>query len=172
MLPFGTTWVPDWSTRDLTKDRNLSLIASAKRKLKGHKLRHRCVDWMRSEGIDVDVMGGGYGPFAVKADGLARYRFSVVIENSREENYFTEKLLDALLCKTVPIYWGCPNIDAYLDTKGMIICENLSDLRRAITAADQDAYEARRQAIENNQKLAVNYVDYFERIALKIVDSA
>ena len=172
MIPFGTTWVPDWSTRDLAKDRNLSLIASAKRKLKGHKLRHKCVDWMRSEGIVVDVMGGGYRRFEVKADGVARYRFSVVIENSREENYFTEKLMDALLCKTVPIYWGCPNIGDYFDTEGMIVCEDMEGLRNAILTANQDVYDTLREKIDKNQLLASKYVDYFERIAQSIVASS
>jgi len=34
---------------------------------------------------------------------LTPYRYSVVIENVREPGYFSEKLVDALLCGTVPI---------------------------------------------------------------------
>lgn len=168
MVPFGTTWVPDWETRDLTKDKNLSLIASAKKRLKGHKMRHKCVKWMRAKGTDVDVMGGGYQRFDVKADGLARYRFSVVIENSREENYFTEKIIDALLCRTVPIYWGCPNIGDYFDTSGMIVCEDMESLQQAIATVNEQEYEKRLKVIEANRTIASTYIDYYGRIAQKI----
>jgi hypothetical protein len=35
------------------------------------------------------------------------------LENSQQENYWTEKLADAFLSWCVPIYWGCPNIYDY-----------------------------------------------------------
>ena len=108
----------------------LSLIASAKRSLVGHKLRHQVVAWLKQAGIEVDVMGGGYRPFERKSDGLAPYRYSIVIENSREHGYFTEKLVDALLCRTVPIYWGAPDIETYFDMRGMIVCSTLEEVKR------------------------------------------
>jgi hypothetical protein len=49
------------------------------------------------------------------------YQYSIVIENSREINYFSEKLLDCLLTYTVPIYFGCPNIQDFFDVTGWII---------------------------------------------------
>ena len=82
-------------------------------------------------------MGGGYKAFKQKADGLAPYRYSVVIENVRERNYFTEKLIDALLCGTVPIYWGCPNIGDFFDTTGMMICESEADIQAALDKYDE-----------------------------------
>ena len=48
-----------------------------------------------------------------KEDGLKSYKYSIIIENSSEVNYFTEKLIDACLLETVPIYWGAPNISEY-----------------------------------------------------------
>ena len=130
-VPFGTTWVPGWRDVPTEKTKDCSIIASAKRSQVGHNLRHRIIERVRTEGLDVDAMGGGYVPFAEKSDGLAPYRYSVVIENVREPNYFSEKLIDPLLCLTVPIYWGCPNIADYLDTGAMIICESESDIMAA-----------------------------------------
>ena len=52
VFTFGTTWVPDWKDLQVKKDRNISLIASAKRYMKGHKLRHKCADWIKENGID------------------------------------------------------------------------------------------------------------------------
>jgi hypothetical protein len=47
--------------------------------------------------------------------------YSVVIENTREKNYFTEKIIDAFQSYTVPVYFGCPNIADYFDMSGVIV---------------------------------------------------
>ena len=159
-LPYGVTLVPDWQALDVTKTKSCSLIASAKRDLEGHQLRHCMIDWVRSTGADVDIMGRGYTPFEHKADGLAPYRYSVVIENVRERNYFSEKLTDAILCSTVPIYWGCPNIGDFLDTSGMILCETEDDICRAIQAASVEDYSNRLTALKKIQPQAAAFGDF------------
>ena len=47
-------------------------------------------------------------------------------------DHFTEKLLDCMLCRTLPIYWGTPNIEEYFDVAGMIICNSLTDFQQAV----------------------------------------
>lgn len=169
-FPFGSTWVPDWASLDVTKTKMCSLIASTKRSQEGHLLRHAVADWITAEGHDVDLLGGGYAPFKDKSDGLAPYRYSVVIENVAEQNYFTEKLVDAILCNTVPIYWGCPNIEQFFDTSGMIICQNASDLHRAIAAMSEADYAARLPKLLGAKSQAAHYGDFFGRAALAVLD--
>ena len=41
------------------------------------------------------------------------YKFTIVIENTQEPEYFSEKILIPLLCGSIPIYLGCLNIDNY-----------------------------------------------------------
>jgi len=48
-----------------------------------------------------------------KWDGLENYKYSIAIENCCKENYFSEKFTDCILAWTIPIYYGCPNIDKY-----------------------------------------------------------
>ncbi|MBR9842457.1 MAG: hypothetical protein GYB25_04810 [Rhodobacteraceae bacterium] len=170
-LPFGSTWVPEWRDLDTAKRADASLIASSKRDLEGHKLRHEIVEWAASEGIEMDVMGRGYKPFDRKSDGLAPYRFSVVIENVREPNYFTEKLVDAILCETVPIYWGCPNIDRFLDTGGMILCETAQEVQDAIRSADAAEYERRLPALRGIKDKAAHWGDLETRAAQAVLDA-
>lgn len=170
-VPYGTTWVPDWKVLDLKKTHNLSLIASQKRRLPGHKLRHVCVDWLRAEAVDADILGRGYRPFARKSDGLAPYRFSVVIENIREPNYFTEKLIDAILCRTVPIYWGCPNIADFMDTSGMILCESFNDLKTAIHSVSPRLYEEKFPGLVAAESTAAHFVDYVGRAAQALLQA-
>lgn len=167
----GSTWVPEWRDLDLAKSRMISLIASAKRSQEGHQLRHEVAAWAAGEGLDVDTMGGGYTPFGAKAEGLAPYRYSVVIENVRERNYFTEKLIDAVLCRTVPIYWGCPNIGDFIDTGGMILCESAADVQRAVRGASEAQYQALLPALEAVREVADIWGDYMGRAARALLDS-
>lgn len=167
-LYFGSTFIDDIELIDSTKSRHMSLIASGKRDLEGHQLRHRMVDFAREAGLDVDVMGRGYKPFERKEDGLQSYRFSVVIENTQEAHYFTEKLVDAALCRTVPLYWGCPNIADYFDTSGMIICDTEEELRQKMSDVSLKDYTSRADALERNYASAVQHADYIERAALAV----
>lgn len=164
-FPYGTTWVPDWRTRDLTKTAMCSLIASAKRSQEGHMLRHAVVERVRREGLGFDIMGRGYAPFGEKAEGLAPYRYSVVIENVRERNYFTEKLVDAVLCRTVPIYWGCPNIADFMDTSGMILCETEAQVHAALLSMSEADYAARLPDLMKAVPVAEAYSDVYLRAA-------
>jgi len=60
------------------------------------------------------ISGKSYkGPLKNKYNGLIDYTYSIAIENSAQENYFTEKIADCFLSWTMPIYWGCPNISKY-----------------------------------------------------------
>ena len=158
-LPYGTTWVPEYEELSLNKTEHMSLIASAKRDHVGHQLRHRLVEHVQASGQDVTVLGRGYAPFERKSDGLAPYRFSVVIENAREKNYFSEKLIDAILCETVPIYWGCPNIGDFMDTAGMIICETEAEVQAAIAAASTAQFEALAPALRAAKPQAASFID-------------
>ena len=169
-FPVGGAWVFDWRNVDTTKHRMCSLIASSKRKHTGHALRHDVVEWIQQTGLDVDIMGRGYKPFEIKTDGLAPYRFSVVIENVREKNYFSEKLVDAILCKTVPIYWGCPNIGDFFDTQAMVLCESVDDIQNALTTMSAAAYDKRAAALSAMLPVAESYADFHLRAAQAVLD--
>lgn len=171
LFPLGTTWVPEWRDLPLNKTRMCSLIASAKRDSEGHKLRHAVANWVRDGGQDVDVMGRGYTPFDRKAEGLAPYRYSVVIENVRETNYFSEKLVDAVLCCTVPIYWGCPNLDRFMNPEAIIQCGSEADIRRAVQAASEEDFAARLPHLRQLQGELAAYCDLEKRAAQAIRDS-
>ena len=58
---------------------------------------------------------------------LFDWMFHIAIENVSRDDYFTEKLLDCFLTRTVPIYWGCPNISNYFDAEGIIHINTLNN---------------------------------------------
>ena len=160
------TWVSnDAVNKSTEKTKACSLIASAKNNLEGHKLRHRLANWCQQHAKKVELLGKAYNPFDKKEDGLAPYHYSIIIENNQEKEYFTEKLLDCLLCNTMPIYWGCPNIADYFDTNGMIICNTEKDLHRAIEKINKPLTEKQCCAMANNKAVALELSQLNQRIA-------
>ncbi|WP_371224635.1 glycosyltransferase family 10 domain-containing protein [Roseovarius sp. 2305UL8-3] len=171
-FPFGGTWVENWRDLKIEKSQMCSLIASAKRSETGHVLRHEMADWIATEGHAIDVMGGGYAPFKRKSDGLAPYRYSLVIENVQEPNYFTEKLVDAILCQCVPIYWGCPNIANFIDPAAMIITNSIQEMQDAVRNMSKADYAARLPTLLSQQEKAAHWGDVYTRAAWAVLDPA
>ena len=60
------------------------------------------------------------GEVVDKADALLPYRYTFAAENWREPNYFSEKILDAIVCETLCFYDGCTNIELYLDPEVLV----------------------------------------------------
>lgn len=109
--PFGGCWIMPEDRKMIPKTKGISIIASGKNETEGHKLRHEVI---KALGDKVDVYGRGYNPIEYKIDALKDYQYSIVIENEKTEGFFTEKLIDCCMTGTIPIYWGCPDIEQLL----------------------------------------------------------
>ena len=114
---------------------------------------------------------GVLNPFTNKEDGLKSFMYSIVIENIKENDYFTEKIVDSCLCNTVPIYWGAPNISDYFDIRGMIICDSLDEIMDALKKINSDDYNSRKKWIHKNKLKAISHADYIKRAAEVILKS-
>ena len=53
-------------------------------------------------------------------DIIKTHKFMICFENETVPNYFTEKLIIAYYYNTIPIYWGCPNIDNYVNIDSIL----------------------------------------------------
>lgn len=58
--------------------------------------------------LSADARFPGLEPNAAKRRFMADCRFSLAVENSAHPGYVTEKIADAFLARTVPVYWGDP----------------------------------------------------------------
>jgi len=168
----ASTWVADFADLKIQKTADVSLIASNNKSLVGHRMRHDLIDMLRDAGVNIDIIGRGFKPFDQKSEGLAPYRFSVVIENVSSPSYFTEKIVDSLLCETIPIYWGAPNIGSFFDSDAMLVCETLEDFMAAIIGADQDLYEEMKPALMRAKAQAIALREYRIMAAEIIQDEA
>ena len=168
---FGSTFIQNSDKIDLQKKNMASLIASNQNKLTGHKLRHEVVQHIKNNNFNVSVIGRGYRPFENKEDGLKSYRYSIVIENTSELDYFTEKVIDACLLETIPIYWGAPNISKYFDTRGFIVCKSIDQILQAIQTMSIDDYNSKIEWIKKNKIKAAYHANYVKRAAQVIRSS-
>ena len=80
----------------------------------------------------IDFFGGLGNNLTYKKDGLIQYRFSLAIENSNEEGYVSEKFYDPILTDTIPIYFGCSNIQKLWPQNGYILLDNIVDIEYII----------------------------------------
>lgn len=96
------------------KTKLLSVITSNKAFTKGHLERIAFVEKLKAHyGDKIDVFGRGYKDFDDKWEVLSPYKYHIVIENSSQDYYWTEKISDCFLSETFPFYYGCTNLSGY-----------------------------------------------------------
>jgi len=104
-----------------------SIMVSQKRCTQGHRYRHELVEAILSTQFPVDIYGRGCSSYAEYKDArvkgafsddetditmYSQYVFHIAVENGRCSYYMSEKLINPLLCRTTPLYWGCPQAAA------------------------------------------------------------
>lgn len=152
--PTIDSWIPVNMWGMYEKTESCSMIASSKRGSGGYDLRGEVIDFIISSNVDCEIFGGSYQALPTKDLGLLRYRFSIVIENSRSNGrYFTEKILDAIALGTVPLYWGTPFADRVFDD-AIISWQTLDDLMRIIPTLSPQLYSSMVPALRRAQLLA------------------
>jgi alpha-1,3-fucosyltransferase 10 len=82
---------------------------------------------------------------------LSGYHFNLAFENSNEPDYVSEKVFDALVAGTVPVYLGADNVDEVLPGKKCVI--KAADFSDARSLADYLRYLRRHPRA---------YAEYFE----------
>ena len=149
------------------KQKTISCIASNLTTLPGHKTRMAFLADLKSRSLAVDYYGKGTRYIEDKWDGLAPYRYSLAIENSSSPDYWTEKLADCYLSWTLPVYYGCTNLDEYFPTDSFIRI----DINRPVEALEiitrtlaEDDWEARLPALEKARQLVLNKYQFFPQI--------
>lgn len=181
---YGTTWIPrDYYVNiDISKKEfKISTFAGSKllHDAPGHKLRQILhnnqhlflefpITFFRSYVQQPHLIDYGDNPFIKdsKIELFETFQFSIIIENSQQINYFTEKLVDCLITKTIPIYWGCPNISDFFNTDGWIILDSdsIDKITYKLNKLTPDHYYKYLDNIEQNYLKAIEYSDLYVNI--------
>jgi len=153
------------------KQKSISWITSNLTSFPGHKVRMDFLAYMQSRAFPIDLYGKGINYIEDKWDGLAPYRYSLAIENSSGTDYWTEKLADCFLSWTVPIYYGCTNLEDYFPA-GSFIRIDITQPEAAveiITAAlASDKWEARLPALSVARELVLERYQFFPQMQILI----
>ncbi len=129
------------------------------RSLIGERLRY-----LQAFGMDVDIYGGAprggvangwlaypnyHGAAADKRATIAGYDFIIAFENSDFDGYITEKIVDALVAGTIPLYQGGGRYlaesvpgDCFIDCRG----QDAEAIHQRVMAMDFDEVVAYREA--------------------------
>lgn|GEM_PF-1415166 len=163
------------------KAKKISCVASTK-----HNHRNNYIKRLFKTEPDIDLYGRGhdrnyYGDAykgelnydgVCKFKGLVDYEFSIVLENCKQKNYWTEKLADAYLSWCMPIYWGCPNISEYFPENSfrLIDIESENPLLDINEIINQPLTKIEIEALRKARRLILDEYNIWEIIHKKIKD--
>lgn len=149
------------------KQKDVSWITSNLNVFPGHKVRMKFLEYLRSRPVPIDIYGKGINFIEDKWDGLAPYRYSLAIENHSGPEYWTEKIADCFLSWTVPIYYGCTNLEEYFPRESFIRIDiTRPDEARSIIvdALTSDSWKARLPALEEARSLVLDRYQFFPQV--------
>jgi hypothetical protein len=157
------------SPENIGKSKLASVISSDKKYTRGHRRRIRFIEQLLDRlGDQVDFYGRGFNDIDDKWEAIAPYKYHIVLENSSIPHYFTEKLSDAFLGWSYPIYYGCPNIFDYFSPFSLSEIDIL-DSDQAIDAIERiinsNIFESRLSYIEEARKLVLERYNLFSLLS-------
>ena len=103
------------------------------------------------------------------------YKFTIAFENNLYEGYTTEKLSQAFLANTIPIYWGNPEVTRDFNPKAFINCHDYNSLDEVIQKVieldnDDEAYLKMLQEPCVNSDYKFDKQEQFEKFLISIIE--
>ena len=150
------------------KEKVISIICSKKIYSDSHKLRLKFAQSIKKYfGNTIDWYGNGINQLEAKWDGIAPYKYHIVLENQSRNNVITEKIYDAYLGDSFPIYWGAPNLSNYF-SKNSYKSIDIYDLKGSINKIDQiitsNLWEEKLEYLKESKMKVLNEYNLFKRI--------
>jgi hypothetical protein len=177
LFEFATTWIKDYTFPE--KKFEVSTLVGGKTLAPGHFLRQKL--WYKENRIKIPkkffISGNQAGNLqnynnnpvlGAFKDPLFDSQFHIVIENAKRDYWFTEKLIDCLQTKSIPIYWGCPNIGNYFNLKGMFIVNNINEIINICNKLTPETYSEMYEFAEENYQKSNEFTNIAERLKNKI----
>jgi len=161
------------------KEFNISMVVGNKMFAPGHIMRQKL--WHKQEKINnkkfyVGFFGGPENTFNCQIldkgikDLMFYSQFHIAIENCSINNYFSEKIIDCFVSKTIPIYWGCKNIGGFFNEKGVIIFKDIDDAVIKCNLINENTYIEMMPYIEENYLKAQDFTDWMKNL-IKTINS-
>jgi hypothetical protein len=175
-LDFNASEIDVPNLIEKTYENTISSVLSAKYFDPGHIKRINFVKYLEHLNVPIDVYGDNFGkyisykgslPAGVKNKGMYPYKYHFNAENHSKQNYFTEKITDAILSECLCFYWGCPNISEYIDPRAYIVLD-LDNFEHSaqivIEAIKHNEWEKRIDIIRQEKRKLVSQLNFFTRL--------
>lgn len=156
------------------KTKTISWIVGNAMDLPGHFKRLSFLKFIQQvDNFEIDLFGRAVKDIEDKWDGLFPYQYSLAIENSEGPDYWTEKIADCFLTWTVPIYFGCTNLENYFPEESFIridINQPKASVEKIRNILNEDKWERRLSALEKARNLVLHQYQLFPYIS-KLIDT-
>jgi hypothetical protein len=157
----------------IPKTKTISVFCSTQGLTPEHRSRLRFVEAIKDHfGDELDWFGNGVNSVDQKWDGLAPYKYSIVLENQSTPYILTEKIQDAFLALAMPVYWGAPEAPDFFDPESLIPID-IKDLRGSISKIEKlledDPYERVLPSLRASRSVVTKEMNFLRRI-IGIVD--
>lgn len=180
LFPFGSSWISSYQLTQ-EKDFKITTLVGGKTMLSGHKLRQDLLGVANRINVELDIFNSVNYPSSVmfnykqisnksQKNELFYSQYHIAIENVKHNNFFTEKLIDCFQTKTIPIYYGCPNIGNFFNDKGILSFNNLEELINICNNLTKEKYLELTPYIDQNFELSNYYADFKKRLEEKIFE--
>lgn len=158
------------------------LIYPVRKKLVESLAAKRVIDlygkgWNTDKNKTVRTAYQGLVPPDGKLNTLSQYKFTLCFENAIFPGYITEKLFDALLADSVPIYLGDPNILESVPSNTFIDAREFKDIDNLYLYLDtmsEETYEKYRKAgkefLDSTAFEKFNHITFVKKV-LNLVNS-
>ena len=161
-------FLDSWNTTYSEKNFEVSFLCGVKDLVEGHKLRqeiYKIEDQIKIpkkwfyvlEDFNKEKNGEQGRPNSIwegKQICFKESMFHVAVENVNYPNWYTEKIADAFATRTVPIYWGCDNLeDNGYDSRGVIKFNSTSELIDIVNSLTPEVYKEMQPYIEHNYQV-------------------
>jgi len=146
-VPVGGCWIPAENIKINNKPKLISHILSNKFWTDNQKLRKTIYNNYKNK---IDCFGLYCNQVETIDLALNDYMFSVCIENSSIDNYFTEKIINCFATGTIPIYCGCSNIEKFFNIEGIIQIKTFADFSSVFEKLNADYYKSKYKYVSEN----------------------
>ena len=132
----------------------------------GYDLRARIAEKANEITIPKAIFNGSNPRLPTKQPAL-EWMFHLAVENVEEPGYFSEKLIDCFICRSIPIYWGDPMINSVFASEGIIPLDP-QDFVEQCNSLTPELYARKKEAIEENFRRAQRYRSLEDNLAASI----
>ncbi len=146
-----------------------SFITSSKASTSGHRLRQEIYEKLPDSINGMPIFKHRSPPYIPSKRALLdEYQYFITPQNASQDNWFDDKIVDALIAKTIPLYWGCPNIGDFFNMDGILHFKTYEELVSMLEKLTPEYYAQHYDAVQDNFERALKYVHIWHRAEVEI----